>query len=539
MTALNYFKEASQHFGWDPEDNQIDYKVEMDEAKFRHVVKRYIKNEHSKHAEEIESITGDTLYKALDFKVMPGINQLLLLNEKMSVEEFVELYKDGLTERGKYKIFVRDSDGKKFIEDIKQTTEACWKYHKEVFVPKKDGAFILSPITGAKSVAIDTLLKDTGNPDWDKIINEFDNILASESAAIANKKDADKKVKELDKELSDIKSIVADMKIKALSAPMAAVELPTDGTVPDGRLVMKKASEVFDKDLIETDFDIPTWEWDDINPFVPRVDEHYIFRKRELGRVLLALTTNRRMYLHGHTGSGKTTLLEQVAARIGYMFSRINFDSEITRPDLIGRDTLKNIDGKQVSVFEDGILPKVMSGPFLACFDEIDFARPDVAYVMQAALEGNALRIMEDGDRIVQPHPYFRMFATGNTVGQGDEHGLYQGARVQSLAFMNRFNLFAHVEYLNKKEREQLVERMYPELSINDRKQLMNYVTEHLAAFEKQEITLPISPRGFLGAALTTTITGNLKEALIATFVDSASQEDRGVLNEIIDRVVE
>lgn len=538
MSHEDFFKEASPFIRWNPEDDQQDYKITVDEGKFRHVVKRFLLTEEPTIADEISKIFGDTLYKALDFKFMPGINQILLLAGKMTPEEFKNLYMAGFTPRGKYRFFLRKDDAELFIEDVESATKMMWELGGSVTTSSLKEGLTLYPVSGPKEIAIDSLLKDSSNPSWSEILGGFNTLTALQNESAYQMREAKKASKALEKELSSVKAIVSDMKLRALAAPKVEVIASHDGLIPEGKLVMKKASDVFDKNLIATDFEIPTWEWESHNPFVPAVDPHYIFRKKELSRVLLALVTNRRMYLHGHTGSGKTTLLEQVAAKIGYMFSRINFDSEITRPDLIGRDTLVYEEGKQVSKFVDGILPRVMSGPFLACFDEIDFARPDVAYVMQAALEGNALRIMEDGDRIVQPHPYFRMFGTGNTVGQGDEHGLYQGARVQSLAFMNRFGIFTRVEYLNKKEREELVTRVHPDLSVENREMLLNYVTEHLKAFENADITLPISPRGFLGAALSTTITGDLKDALFATFVDSASEEDRATLIGIIDRVV-
>lgn len=538
MSHEDFFKEASPFIRWNPEDDQQDYKITVDEGKFRHVVKRFLLTEEPTIADEISKIFGDTLYKALDFKFMPGINQILLLAGKMTPEEFKNLYMAGFTPRGKYRFFLREDDAELFIEDVESATKMMWELGGSVTTSSLKEGLTLYPVSGPKEIAIDSLLKDSSNPSWSEILGGFNTLTALQNESAYQMREAKKASKALEKELSSVKAIVSDMKLRALAAPKVEVIASHDGLIPEGKLVMKKASDVFDKNLIATDFEIPTWEWESHNPFVPAVDPHYIFRKKELSRVLLALVTNRRMYLHGHTGSGKTTLLEQVAAKIGYMFSRINFDSEITRPDLIGRDTLVYEEGKQVSKFVDGILPRVMSGPFLACFDEIDFARPDVAYVMQAALEGNALRIMEDGDRIVQPHPYFRMFGTGNTVGQGDEHGLYQGARVQSLAFMNRFGIFTRVEYLNKKEREELVTRVHPDLSVENREMLLNYVTEHLKAFENADITLPISPRGFLGAALSTTITGDLKDALFATFVDSASEEDRATLIGIIDRVV-
>jgi cobaltochelatase CobS len=278
---------------------------------------------------------------------------------------------------------------------------------------------------------------------------------------------------------------------------------------------------------------------------VPEVDEDYVFRPFELLRVLYAVMTNQRCYLHGHTGSGKTTLVEQVAARLTWPFMRVNFDSEITRMDLIGRDVLVNEGGVTSSKFVDGILPQMMSGPYIGCLDEIDFVRPDIAYVLQRAAEGNGLMLTEDGGRMVKPHKLFRMFATGNTVGQGDEYGMYQGSRPQSMAFLDRWTVWVKVDYLKPADRKRLISARLPKLPEVHAEKLNRYVTEHLEAFTKSKVMQPISPRGFLslGQAMCAYLSfiddekKAVEEALETTMLDRATVNDRAVLKAISQRV--
>ena len=106
--------------------------------------------------------------------------------------------------------------------------------------------------------------------------------------------------------------------------------------------------------------------------------------------------------------------------------------------------------------------------------------------------------ITEDGGRIVAPHKMFRMFATGNTVGQGDEFGMYQGARPQSLAFLDRFTVWAHIDYMPKHQRKKLIEANCPSLDVADLDRISNYVDEHLQAFKDSKVMQPISPRGYV-----------------------------------------
>ena len=322
----------------------------------------------------------------------------------------------------------------------------------------------------------------------------------------------------------------------------------TDGVIPNGKKVIKKAHEVFN--IVDTakrqfDFDIVTWEWEGEHPHVPPIDPNYIFRPASLLRVLYAINTNQRAYLSGHTGSGKTTLVEQICARMFYPFMRVNFDSEITRMDLIGRDVLAEEGGVTTSKFIDGILPQMMSSPCIGCFDELDFVRPDVAYVMQRGLEGNGLMLTEDGGRMVMPHPDFRMIATGNTVGQGDEFGMYQGARPQSMALIDRFTVWINVPYMGKNQRDALIKAKVPSLSKQLRDNVNKYIEEHLEAFTTSKVLQPLSPRGFLSlsnAIVTFTSLmpdekAGIEQALEATILDRCSQQDKAVLKGIINRI--
>lgn len=360
-------------------------------------------------------------------------------------------------------------------------------------------------------------------------------------------------IKTLIDEINTLSQDLAEANSKATEAammPVSVAEEPSgDGTIPSGKVTTMPAHEAFGltraKDTF--DFKVPVWEWDGVHPHVPELDEDYVFRPFELLRCLFALISNQRCYLHGHTGSGKTTLIEQIAARLNWPFMRVNFDSEITRMDLIGRDVLTNEGGTTSSKFVDGILPQMMSGPYIGCFDEIDFVRPDVAYVMQRALEGNGLMLTEDGGRMVKPHKLFRMFATGNTVGQGDEFGMYQGARPQSMAFLDRFTVWVKVDYLKPADRKRLIKNNLPKLPEDLASKLNDYVTEHLEAFTTSKVMQPISPRGFLslGHAMIaftqfypeTKRGAAVEQAIETVILDRASVQDRAVLKGIAQRV--
>ena len=53
--------------------------------------------------------------------------------------------------------------------------------------------------------------------------------------------------------------------------------------------------------------------------------------------------------------------------------------------------------------------------------------RPDVMFVIQKVLEKEGSFTLLDQNKVLKQHPFFRLFATTNTIGLGDTTGLYQG----------------------------------------------------------------------------------------------------------------
>lgn len=526
-----YIRELAPIAQWDPSEEGLNPRVEMNPTKINHLTKRFILQEMG--GLELERELGMTAYEIA--KHHPTGNNMLLLTGMVDPSEYVRVIRDGKNANQLFNPVVDDAE--EYLKTLRECSTMLTAQLARPSAVELGGLGTLELPNEGPLTAINALLRDSKLPDLEDVFKELSEFDGKMEAKDAERKKAMQKLQE---EIDENERLRTELTKVMTTASFGAGDFTEEATlgIPEGKVVMRKASEVFPGVKLKTDFEIPTWEWEHEHPDVPSVDEHYIFRPQHLQRTLYALVTNQRQYIQGHTGSGKTTLIEQIAAHLNWPFIRINFDSEITRMDLIGRDTLvTDGEGNVTSQFEDGMLPRAMSGPYLCCFDEIDFCRPDVAYVMQSALEGNGLRITEDGDRMVRPHPMFRMFATGNTVGQGDEHGMYQGARPQSIAFLDRFTIWDRIEYLTDKERQSLVERHYPMLSKEDKKAILQYVTEHLEAFTTGKVIQPISPRGMLAVCKATIALGSVRTALEMSVLDRANTEDRATLKGLVDRV--
>ena len=372
----------------------------------------------------------------------------------------------------------------------------------------------------------------------------LDDILKAASADAAQRVQVD-----VQKALKDIKARPAVTEWKETATTTASTE------IPEGEVSYKRAFDVFTKPDGKKfggkvkkmlDFDVPLWVWDGKHPNVPEVDPHYIFDPKTLIQFLQAIRQGRNPWLYGHTGTGKSTFVTQVAARLSQPMLRINFDSEMTRLDLVGREVLLNDGGTTISKFVDGVLPTAIAGPYWLLCDEQSYIRADVAFVYQRVLEeGKTLMLTEDAGRTVHPHPFFRIIATCNTKGQGDEFGCYQGARPQAASFLDRFRPFLEIDYLEPGQEKELVTMKVPGIDDAAADKLVQFANDARKSFTNMETQMPVSPRGVLAVAEDYVFYADLMDdkeamqlALHSNLLDRASTQDRVLLKGIADRVL-
>ena len=190
---------------------------------------------------------------------------------------------------------------------------------------------------------------------------------------------------------------------------------------------------------IDSDLEVPAYA--EVDPHVPEVDSDYRFDRATTLAILAGFARNRRVMVTGYHGTGKSTHIEQVAARLNWPCVRVNLDSHISRIDLVGKDSIVIRDGKQVTEFRDGILPWALQHNIALVFDEYDAGRPDVMFVIQRVLEVSGRLTLLDQNKVIKPHPAFRLFSTANTVGLGDTSGLYHGTQQINQGQMDRWSI--------------------------------------------------------------------------------------------------
>ena len=197
---------------------------------------------------------------------------------------------------------------------------------------------------------------------------------------------------------------------------------------------------------IDSDMQVPAFS--QRTEHVPDVDDAYRFDRDTTLAILAGFAHNRRVMIQGYHGTGKSTHIEQVAARLNWPCIRVNLDSHISRIDLMGKDAIVLRDGLQVTEYREGILPWALQHACALVFDEYDAGRPDVMFVIQRVLEVEGKLTLLDQNRVIRPHPAFRLFSTANTVGLGDTTGLYHGTQQINQGQMDRWNIVATLNYL-------------------------------------------------------------------------------------------
>ncbi|MFZ4405787.1 MAG: cobaltochelatase subunit CobS [Paracraurococcus sp.] len=309
--------------------------------------------------------------------------------------------------------------------------------------------------------------------------------------------------------------------------PTSAIDTP-DITV--------SAREAFGLDI---DLQVPAFSLR--TEHVPEVDSTYRFDRETTLAILAGFTNNRRVMIQGYHGTGKSTHIEQVAARLNWPCIRVNLDSHISRIDLIGKDAIVLKDGKQVTEFREGILPWALQHPCALVFDEYDAGRPDVMFVIQRVLEVEGKLTLLDQNKVIRPHPMFRLFATANTVGLGDTTGLYHGTQQINQGQMDRWSVVATLNYLpHAQETSIVLAKMGSDGSdpkLKKRIEAMVALADLTrAGFIAGDISTVMSPRTVITWAENAKIFGDVGFAFRLTFLNKCDEAERSTVAEYYQR---
>ncbi|WP_298678201.1 cobaltochelatase subunit CobS [uncultured Lentibacter sp.] len=303
----------------------------------------------------------------------------------------------------------------------------------------------------------------------------------------------------------------------------------------------KPTETVSVRDVFGIDVDMRVPAFAERTDRVPELDSTYKFDPDTTLAILAGFGHNRRVMVQGYHGTGKSTHIEQVASRLNWPCVRVNLDSHISRIDLIGKDAIKLVDGKQVTEFHEGILPWALRNPTAIVFDEYDAGRADVMFVIQRVLEVDGKLTLLDQNEVITPNPYFRLFATANTVGLGDTTGLYHGTQQINQGQMDRWSLVATLNYLSIDAETNIVLAKNPHYNTEAGRKTVKHMVQVAdltrTAFMNGDLSTVMSPRTVIAWAQNAEIFRDVGYAFRLTFLNKCDELERQTVAEFYQRL--
>jgi cobaltochelatase CobS len=161
-------------------------------------------------------------------------------------------------------------------------------------------------------------------------------------------------------------------------------------------------------------------------------------------------------------------------------------------------------------------------------------------------LDSRASITIPDTGEVVMADPNFRFIATGNSGGYGDDSGVYQGERISSVAFLDRFQVFK-VGHMDATDEQALLQKLAPSLPVAIVEGMVKLAGEVRKNFVGRGGTLRVimSTRSLCVWAMETVgyskisgIVDSAREALLDTSLNGAPEDEASAVLEIWDRWV-
>jgi cobaltochelatase CobS len=161
-------------------------------------------------------------------------------------------------------------------------------------------------------------------------------------------------------------------------------------------------------------------------------------------------------------------------------------------------------------------------------------------FVIQRVLEVAGKLTLLDQNKVIKPHPYFRLFATTNTIGLGDTSGLYHGTQQINQGQMDRWNIVTSLNYLPHDEEMKIVlskEKTFNNAAGKKKISAMVSVADLTrASFINGDISTVMSPRTVLTWAQNAQIFDDIGFAFQVTFLNKCDELERPTVAEFYQR---
>src|SRR5688572_14955503 len=161
-------------------------------------------------------------------------------------------------------------------------------------------------------------------------------------------------------------------------------------------------------------------------------------------------------------------------------------------------------------------------------------------FVIQRVLEASARLTLLDQNKVIRPHPSFRLFSTANTVGLGDTTGLYHGTQQINQGQMDRWSIVTTLNYLPHDQEVGIVLAKSKSYDTDPGRKIVNNMVALAdltrAGFIAGDISTVMSPRTVITWAQNAEIFGDIGFAFRLTFLNKCDEVERSTVAEYYQR---
>ncbi len=272
--------------------------------------------------------------------------------------------------------------------------------------------------------------------------------------------------------------------------------------------------------------------------FVPKNDPDYVAQLAECHALLFAWELNDKTLITGPTGSGKSSGVQHCCALTNRPMVRINNTGDMESSVLFGSLVVE----AGSTVWKDGPVTEAVRYGAVLVMDEWDVCPPEILFGLQYLLEQDGKLYLKEkpgssDDKLIEPHPSFRLVACGNTQGQGDDSGRYAGTNVQNNASIDRFGTTIVLDYLDAKHEQAILANKCKELPAPFIAQMVQLANLIRTACKQNQINLTMSPRTLINWGQKAIMLGDASVALRRAFADKLRDSDRKIVSEFYSKV--